>query len=854
MGNILVSFNQKVIVALNKLRLIPLFFLIGICFSLNGFAQYIRISGTIRDSLTQAPLVSCSVRAVNIRRGAVTDSAGYYSFIVEESIDSIKIMMMGYQTVVKPIGKKTSQEINLQLQTVANNLADVTVYPTGYDPAVQLFKKILKHKSDNHNRNVSSLQYELYEKLELDANNISEKVRQSRLMKPFSFVFDHTDSANNKEKRIPVFLTESIADYYYQKDPKIEKTIVRAKQLTGIKNESMLQYLDDLKQKVDIYENYPVFFKVIFISPLADNGLNYYQYTIEERKIINGRKYFRLSFHPLRTGTNTFSGECWVIDKTYAITAITMQMEKTANINWVGNILISQEFTMMADSVMIVNKDELSIQFLTLSDKTPGFIGKKTSYYRNMLFNKPIDEEAVNASALMAEQAGALKKDNTYWNLNRFVPLTQNEKWAYTMVDSIRKVPAFAAYSKIVSALGTGYYAVGKVDIGNIYKIFTANPVEGGRYNVGLRTNNSFSNRIQLKAYAGMGVKRQKIKYGISAMLVLNQTQWENIQLKYQDDYASLSDHMNELNENSLFGSLLRRTTARDKIKLINTRAFSIQYEKYYANGFSFQFTGDKRILSPAFNMYYTSGKFKPIFPDSPGYGPGEYSVTEAALSVRYAYKEKQVITHFNRVSLGSKYPIIELRYTKGIPINDGLLKSDFNYHKYAVSISQQLNIAPFGSLSYIIDGSITNGVLPLALLNVAKGNDTYYYNRYAFNNMNRYEFVSDRFAAVMIEHRWGSFPFNRLPLIKKLNWRSVTSFRALTGSMSSANRAANKSNENANSYHFTVPDKTPYMEAGFGVENIFHVLRIDAIWRLSYKDKPGATNFGLRAAFQFSF
>lgn len=763
--------------------------------------------------------------------------------------------MMGYRTVVKPVEKKMSQEINLHLQTVANDLANVIVYPTGYDPAVQLFKKILKNKSGNNNPNISSLQCELYEKLELDANNLSEKVRQSRLLKPFSFVFDHKDSVNNKEGHIPIFLTESIADYYYSRESKTEKTVIRAKQVTGIKNESMLQYLDDLKQKVNIYENYPVFFKVAFISPLADNGLNFYKYTIEERKMVEGRKYFRLSFHPLRSGTNTFTGECWVIDKTYAITSITMQMDKTANINWVGNIMLSQEFTSVSDSIMMITKDVLSIQFLTLSDKAPGFIGQKSSYYRNILFNSPmIDERAVNEGSLMSEQTGSLKKDNAYWQINRFVPLTKSEKWAYTMVDSIRKVPAFAAYSKVVSALGTGYYPVGKVDIGNIYKVFTANPVEGNRYTIGLRTNNTFSNRIQLKAYAGIGMKKQKLKYGLSALFVLNQAEWENIQLKYQDDYASLTDHMNELNENSVFGSLLRRTTVKGKIKLTNTRVFSIQYEKYYANGFSFQLTADKRTLSPAFNMYYTSGKFKPIFPDSPGSGPREYNVTEAAISVRYAYKEKYVISHFNRVSLGSKYPIIELRYTKGFRINDGVLKSDFNYHKYTVSVSQQVNIAPFGSVSYIIDGGIVSSVLPVVLLNVAKGNDTYYYNRYAFNNMNRYEFVSDRFASVMIEHRWGSFPFNRLPLIKKLNWRSVTSFRALTGSLDNANKTTNKSNDNANSYHFTVPDKIPYMEAGVGVENIFHVLRIDAIWRLTYKDKPGATNFGLRAGFQFSF
>uniref|UniRef100_UPI0019541D1D hypothetical protein n=1 Tax=Serratia marcescens TaxID=615 RepID=UPI0019541D1D len=92
--------------------------------------------------------------------------------------------------------------------------------------------------------------------------------------------------------------------------------------------------------------------------------------------------------------------------------------------------------------------------------------------------------------------------------------------------------------------------------------------------------------------------------------------------------------------------------------------------------------------------------------------------------------------------------------------------------------------------------------------------------------NMNRYEFVSDRYASLLLEHHWGGFPFNRLPLLKKTNWRTVTRFRALMGSMTDSNKAANRCHDNTLAYHFIVPDKQPYMETGIGIENIFHVLR----------------------------
>ncbi|GAC1438898.1 MAG: DUF5686 family protein [Sediminibacterium sp.] len=798
------------------------------------------------------PLRSCSVRAVNLRRGAVTDSAGYFSFVTENRIDSVRISMMGYQTITRAVTKKESQEINLGLQVLADVLNEVIVYPKGYDPAVHLFKKILRHKMQNNPDNISSIQYEVYDKLEFDANNISEKAAKSRLLKPFSFVFDHKDSGIHGGTHIPVFLTESIADYYYSKTPRQEKVKYKAKQVSGIRNESIIQYLDDLKQHVNIYENYPVFMKVTFISPLADNGLSYYKYAIEERKMIQGREYFRLSFHPLHSGSNTFTGECWVMDRTYAITAIDMHMGKGANINWVGDIILSQEFLPVADSAMMVSKNQLTIVFTTLSKKALGFVGKKTSYYRNIVINNPPVGTAFQSQENDG-QVPALHKEKDFWVQHRFVPLTENEQWVYTMVDSIKKVPAFATYSRVLTGLGTGYYPVGKVDIGNIYKMFTANPIEGSRFNLGLRTNNKFCNWVQLKGYAGMGMKSRAWKYAVSGLFVLNRKRWETLQLSYQNDFATIADHINELNENSIFGSVMRRV-GKGRIQLVNTEQLSLQYRKYYTNGFSVLLEVDKRILSPAFNTYYTHGKFMPIIIDAPGRRLKEYKVNEAVVAVRYAYKEKYFEGPFSRISLGSKYPVVELRYTRGIQVRDGFLQGDFSYSKYNVSVSHHFNINPFGKIIYTIEGGMVNGTMPILLLEVAKGNDTYYYNRHAFNNMNRYEFVSDHFAAISVEHQWGSFPFRHLPVIKKLNWRSVATFKALTGTMTDANKIANKFHDNSLAYHFLVPDKKPYMEAGYGIENIFRIIRVDAIWRLTYRDRPGIADFGLRASIQLKF
>ena len=45
-----------------------------------------------------------------------------------------------------------------------------------------------------------------------------------------------------------------------------------------------------------------------------------------------------------------------------------------------------------------------------------------------------------------------------------------------------------------------------------------------------------------------------------------------------------------------------------------------------------------------------------------------------------------------------------------------------------------------------------------------------------------------------------------------------------------------------------------PFVEAAIGVENIFKVLRIDFIWRLTYLDNPNIVKYGIRAKLQFDF
>jgi hypothetical protein len=108
-------------------------------------------------------------------------------------------------------------------------------------------------------------------------------------------------------------------------------------------------------------------------------------------------------------------------------------------------------------------------------------------------------------------------------------------------------------------------------------------------------------------------------------------------------------------------------------------------------------------------------------------------------------------------------------------------------------------------------------------------GNDWYYYSRGSFNLMNRFEYLTDRYAGFSIEHNIGSGLFRYTNITRKLKLRQFWEVKGVSGTLSDANKALNFVPGNS----FASLDKKLYLEAGTGIDNIFKLFRIDAIWRL---------------------
>ncbi|MEP6947774.1 MAG: DUF5686 family protein [Ginsengibacter sp.] len=814
------------------------------------YAQDRIITGRVTDAKTKLPLVSCSIYSLNSGNGVITDENGKFTFPVSDRTDSIAISMIGYKTVSKAVSKAPEQVINFEAQPASGSMAEVVVsVKSRYTKAQRLILKVIKNKDRNDAFNNKTFECQVYDKVEVDLKNIPEKIQNNRLMKPLAFAFNNMDTTPDHEKILPVYLSETNSNYYYRKNPEKDRYDYTAIKSSGLDNQSILTYVDGLYKKINIYNNNIKLADVNFVSPISDNALSFYDYHILDTVFFGNHRCIQVQFSPLHFGSNTFNGYLWIADTSFAIKSLVMHMDKNANINFVNKFEISQFYEPNDQNKFLPEKNILYIDLVVPIKKKTGVIATKTTLYKNIILNNEFIDTAFDKKLILVS---AFANDTlNRAPIQRFEPLSKSENSIYLLMDTLTKIPAVVTYGKIISALTTGYYTVGPIDLGSIYYIYTNNIVEGNRFTFGLQTNPRFNRHIQLRGYAGYATLDKQFRYFLHSTFVLNPRKWTTLNLEVSSDLTGTYDHNDELDQNSIFASFLRRVKY-SQTRLINSKYVQASWQKYFTNDIAIGAAVNHNILTPFFDVFYTHNDFKPYVNNISE--ANNYTVSEAVLSLRFSHKEKFITQHYVRGSLGSNYPIITLSYTKGLKVNDGLFKSDFEFSKWNFYLQHDFTDGRIGQLSYTIDAGLTNGVLPIVLLNVLKGNDTYYYNKYAFNNMNRFEFATDKYVSLAVQQSFGSFPFKYFPLLKRLKWRSLVTFRGVIGGMSEANKIANGYYDTTINYHFTIPDKVPYIESGVGIDNIFHLLRIDAVWRMNYLNNPGIPKFGIKGSIDVKF
>ncbi len=799
-----------------------------------------KIMGMIRDAQTGDTLPFVSVYFKNTQIGATTGFDGKFSLESRKATDTLVASYIGYTTVHLPIQRNRFQTVDIKMEPERYELQGVVIRP-GENPAEVLLRKIIDHKPLNDPDKVESFQCQAYTKMQFDVNNLTDKFRERRVMDPFKFIFELMDtSVVNGKVYLPVMISETFSDLYFRKSPRERKEIIKASQISGVENSSMSQFVGNLAQDVKVYDNFINLFQKNFVSPVSNFGLLYYKYYLIDSTFIGDKWCYNVMFKPRRKQEFAFTGNFWVNDTSFAIKKLEMRMMGDANINFINDMVISQEFEITGNGQWMLTREQTIADFNVVEDAkiTMGFFGTRTVLYSNFDFSPVRDEKIYSMPNNIIVLDDANRKSKEFWQTSRPEALTHREASVYWLSDTLKQMPLFNTYLDVIKMIATGYYVKEKFEWGPYASTYSFNQLEGSRFRVGGRTSNDFSTRVMLDGYLAYGTRDQVLKYHAGFMYMLGKLPDRVLSGSYKYDVEQLGMAEGAFRQDFILNSIFRRNP-QDKLSMVSEYKGSYKHEWF--TGFSNTFTVNNR------RIFTLEGSGISLYdPVSHDYTQRtQITTTELSLDLHYGYREKVLAGEFERIAVSSPYPVFNLKYSYGVK---ELFNGEYEYHNLRFNATQWFSFLSAGWLKYSIEAGKIWGTLPFPLLNIYSGNETFYHDDYAFNLMNYYEFISDEYASYHVVYHLQGFFLNHVPLLRKLKWREVVALKGAVGHTAYENKFYNQLPEG--SYFIS----KPYMEASVGIENIFRFIRIDAVWRLFYNDHPDIKPFGIMFSMNFDF
>jgi len=821
------------------------------------------VKGFVRDAITKQPMHFVTV-VFKDGKGVSTGDNGSYSIETKNpKFNTIIFSYVGYIAVTKKITPGTEQNLNIDME-MTSSLKEIVVkkgrgkYRNRNNPAVELIDRVIANKEKNRITAYDYVQYQQYEKLALSLANKPEKLMKNRLFKNYKFIMENVDTTTLEGRSmLPIYIEEKLANRYLRKNPGADKTYLLGEKKVNygefLDNAGISSYLNSLYADIKIYDNNIALLNQQFLSPIADIGPAFYRYYIIDTTELEGIKLIRLNFTPKNPNDLIFRGTMFItLDGNYSIQKIDMTISKKANLNWTKGLRINQQFEKGPDGRYHVMKSRMLTEFAIVNSATGGMVGERLVSYKDFLINVPAPDSIYKGKDIVNLVTITAATDS-FWISRRHTPLSNVEAKAYTNIDSLHNMRSFKTFMTVATALFTGYVVLGAYEIGNTNTFYSFNPVEGFRLRLGGRTTPKFSPHIYTDQYIAYGFKDKQFKYGISGTYSFNGKSIYSFPLHYlrvgyQYDMKIPGQELQFVQEDNFLLSFKRGNND----KWLYNKTFKIDYVREFGKNVTYTL-GFKNInQTPAgVIVYQKQGPVNVItIPD--------LTTSELSAEIRWAPNEQFYQGKNFRIPIINKYPIFKLRFISGIK---GLVGGEYNYQNINFFSEKRCYMSQLGYTDVTLEGGYIFGQVPFPLLTAHRANQTYGYQLGSYNLMNFLEFVSDKYAAANFDVHFNGFFFNKIPLLKRLKWREVASAKILFGSL----RDENNPSYNSELYKFPTDSTTgqsstfslnsgPYIEVSVGIANIFKLIRVDLIRRLTYLDNPYVTDWGVRFKVKFEF
>ncbi|WP_420551402.1 DUF5686 family protein [Tenacibaculum aiptasiae] len=834
-----------------KMRLVVVFI-----FIYTTLSAQTKVSGKILDENNEPlPYVNVFFKGTTI--GTVSDEKGEFYIQSAKKQSVISIVFLGFQTQEIELKDRITNGVKVTLKEDNTTLEEVVIVKRPKkrvkkeeNPAYRILKEIWKKKKKNGLSLVRSYQYDQYNSRELGFGNMDSAFVRKVLRKKFQDLKDNVQkNYDNDTYYLPVEFIEKSEKVYGNNLLHKERRDVEGERKIGI--HQLGKYVDratTIFQEIDVYNDNVFILDKTFISPISTTGFGSYDYVLSDSSTVNNRKEYTIHFFPRQKGDLVFKGHMKVADKSFALTSIDMEILKDVNLNFVRDLSIEKTFLLKNDSIYLpkTNKYKGEFTFLTKNNKEKGIYLIKKEKFSKYVFDRE-KSAAFYDVKIVQNSANQFKKADTYWNIKQ----DEAAKNTFKLVDKVKSSSKVKKITGTIYTLSDGYFTpITGIQLGNIFTTTARNDVEGIRLRLGFRTFRTNNDRMKLLGYGAYGFKDKKFKYGLEGRYLVSSKPRITIGAAYMDDVEQMG--FTRFNERDLIPQPDKGPKAvfvrGDNYFLAKVKKKMFRFDVEIAKNFNMGIKLAHEKISSAdpkrFSMAFFDEKKNQAI-----------NVTKDVYSDFYLSYQPGRITEGFGVDrqLGTKlHPKLLVNYKKAYK---GIFGGNVDYEKLSILYNHPIPVGKFGVFDPTIIAAKTFGKTPLSVLTAVPSNQTYFLTPNTFALLDYYDFVADSSIEGHFEQHFNGLIFNRIPLIKKLGLRSLLAFRAVYGSISDKNKKINRS-----TIKYAAPNRKPYFEYGFGIENIgygnLRPLRVDFIWRGDFKNVNGPVSpgFGIRVGFKTSF
>jgi len=651
---------------------------------------------------------------------------------------------------------------------------DEVTFIGGENPAHPIIRKVVANKKINNPEKIKSFKYRSYNKFYADAEISAEE--------------DDDEFQEFIETKY-LFMMESVTERKYLR-PDRSKEVVIANRVSGLKN-PLFTTLANSFQPFSFYEDHIPILGKMYVNPLTNGTFSRYFFELKDSIYSNGTKVYIIGFEPKRRNFDGLKGLLYINTYQYAVENVIAETanlighltEKKVNkksssgksetekkigeeinneleenkeelaeeVNF--SVKIQQKYALV-DSIWF--PDQLNTDMTIMWDYAEDegeekLIGIGRSYLSDIEILPDIRPKEFDRISLEFDPK-ANRQDSSFWIKYRKIPMDQRGFETYHYIDSVGKEINLDKYVTAFAALTTGQIQIRSISL-DIDRFIDFNQFEAVRIGAGFHTNNYFSKVFSVGGYVGYGFKDKGLKYGGDIKLNLTDKNELAVFTEYQNDISESGGTEFYLDKNPLSTELNRR------FMLLNFD----EYENI-EGGIRFYFLKYLDVsasLSKNSKKVTTSYQFIHDFND-PATTQTDFDFSEFKLAVKYSYREKFIEVFGNKVSIGTKYPVIWLNYTKGF--ND-LLDGEFDYYKLDLKVQKKFVILGWGEPTITVKSGFVSGEIPYTNLYNGNGSKVWeipFEAASSFQTMELNEFLSDKYIAIYLNYKVGKISINK--------------------------------------------------------------------------------------------